>query len=878
MAWIVCLTMASCTNQEIIEQAIKPVHSNTLNVLTEKQESRSVLSYEGTFYWTENDYIGVYGTETENARFHFTSQADGVSTFTGNMNAFEEKVSWAYFPYSEKVDVTKKQLSFPIPVERTISNENHSPMIGRVEANNTVRFYHTGGILHLKIVGLPEHAAQLVITSEGENSPCLAGTAVIDDITGDGCTYRIDNGSKEVVYDVRNLEGGENFYSVYMPLQIGTYERIEVALKNEMGGIIKERSLSDLVVTRSKMTETPVLNFSEKVYGYELSKDWLVETEWDEAILFSNEWFIACDNDSEEVRRYFISNVIDWGTEDARALQVMLDTEGNLLNMTNGSFSAYFSNRRGNNVDITLMFENNMEKFTSLYIPCRKAQGRDVGSYFVSDVITVVDALNNIRNVIKPNPEIIGTDRIVRELATTSLGLQVISSAIDNQALSIVMNIAGGAFSGACTGAVAGMIVGSTVPGVGTAAGAVTGAISGALAGAIKETVKVILQVLDTWNNNRIYENFCGSAEICIGEPKQINNNTFNISYTLRNTKSVPDIYKGRGRCGLLVKEVSNYNLALRTIERIRYGGIGVERYGERDLSSDCNHSENISFERGHTYLIVAYVTAFDVTDTNILNNLNPICYYSDVREITFYETSLENVTIAPNNPLAYYDEYFHTTVRANVQCDALARRWNVEILQNGETFMIQNFSGNEPQEVVFNMSISKYHFDLLSRDEKLKPDDKWQIAVSMVDSEGNHISAQAEDLDLIYNISPSIKIISARKLETKKISSSSSRAEDDDDDKDTYQTTYEIKVQVEGSPRFRYFNVSSSKGYLSSGNIEPHKDGEYVYQGKIVYKENEEPEYIYVYGHSFYWSGDYKPFGATIRCIGSPIYSCIID
>jgi len=255
------MTITSCTNKEIVEQVEKTVHSKTLNVVTESQESRSVLSYEGTFYWTENDYIGVYGSETENARFHFISQIDGVSNFTGNMNDSGEAVKWAYFPYSEKVDVTKKQLSFPMLAERTISNENHSPMIGRVEANNTVRFYHMGGILHLKIVGLPEHAAQLVITSEGENSPCLAGTAVVDDITVDGCTYRIDNGSKEVVYDVRNLDGGEYVYSIYMPLQIGTYEKIKVTLKNEVGGIIKERSLSNLIATRGKMTDTPMLHF-----------------------------------------------------------------------------------------------------------------------------------------------------------------------------------------------------------------------------------------------------------------------------------------------------------------------------------------------------------------------------------------------------------------------------------------------------------------------------------------------------------------------------------------------------------------------------------------------------------------------------------------
>lgn len=319
LAWMACMMIAGCTNQEIVEQTLKPVHSNTLNVVTEKQESRSVLSYEGTFYWTENDYIGVYGSETENARFHFTSQADGVSTFTGNMNTSGEAVKWAYFPYSEEVKVEKQQLDFPMLAERTISNENHSPMIGRIEANNTVRFYHTGGILYLKIVGLPKQAAQLVITSEGENSPCLAGTAVIDDITADGCTYRIENGSKEVVYDVRNLEGGEYIYSIYMPLQIGTYEKIKVTLKNEVGGIIKERSLSYLNVTRGKMTETPTLHFSDKIYAYEVSKEYLSETNWDSGIFFSNDFFMACRSETiEGTELLFLNTFYDENSDDLK--------------------------------------------------------------------------------------------------------------------------------------------------------------------------------------------------------------------------------------------------------------------------------------------------------------------------------------------------------------------------------------------------------------------------------------------------------------------------------------------------------------------------------------------------------------------------------
>ena len=351
IAWTACIMMASCTNQEIIEEVTKPVHSNTLNVMTEKQESRSVLSYEGTFYWTENDYIGVYGEETENARFHFTSQADGVSVFTGNMNASGETVKWAYFPYSEEVDVDEKQLSFPMPAERTISNENHSPMIGRIEANNTVRFYHTGGILLLKIVGLPKQASQLVITSEGENSPCLAGTAVIDDTNVDGCTYRIENGSKEVVYDVRNLEGDGYVYSIYMPLQVGTYEKIKVTLKNEVGGVIKERSLSNLVVTRGKMTETPTLNFSEKMYAYEIVNDETLTPDWEKALLFSNDFFMAYRSTFSEGHEYIF---IDTFTFDI--YRVVFDKEDKIIEIDVNDDIYYLYNYTENTFDLKILW------------------------------------------------------------------------------------------------------------------------------------------------------------------------------------------------------------------------------------------------------------------------------------------------------------------------------------------------------------------------------------------------------------------------------------------------------------------------------------------------------------------------------------------
>lgn len=866
--WMACLIMASCSKQELIEQVSKPVHSNTLCVVTEKQVSRSVLNYEGNFYWTENDYIGVYGSETENARFYLNSQGDGISTFTGNMNFSNEAVKWAYFPYSQEVKVNQQQLTFPISAERTISNENHSPMIGRVESDNTVRFYHTGGILYLKVVGLPEYATQLVITSEGENAPYLAGTAVIDDRYEDGCTYYIENGSREIVYDVQSLNKDEYFHYIYVPLQVGNYEKIRVAIRNEKGGTIKERTLSDLIVERARMTETPVLNFSEKLYGYQLPEDWLVETQWDEAMLFSNELFIACDNESEETRRFFISNVMDWGSSNAKALQVVMDAEGNVLNMTTDSFSAYFSNRKGDYVDITLMLDNNIETFANQYIPSRSAQGRaGVGEGSLSAVIGVVDYCSGVKKIMSPDKW---------DLGATEIGLQAVSVLANNKAVEIVVGIAGEAMSGAVEGAVGGLIVGSVGGPAGALSGAVTGAGVGAVKGLIVGTIKVVAEELDNKNNERIYEKFCGQAQIVLGEPIQINNEMFSIEYSLRNSQSVPDAYKLRGTCGLLVKEFSNYDILNQSAGRISYGVLGAKSYGERNLSSDWTHVQNISFRKGYTYLMVAYVTAFDVTDENVLNTLNPICYYSDVKKITFHNSSLENVKVAPNNPMAYANNNFHTTVRADVQCDA--KNWKVCIMRGENTYMEQSYSGNTPQSVVFNLEIpALLYFNLTKmndKDDVIKPYDKWRISVVAMNENGT-TSSQSKNLNFVYDTPSSIKIISAKKIATQKVSSSSSRAADDEGT--YYQTTYEITVQVKGAPRFKYFQVRSSKGNLYTGNIKPHEDGTYVYEGTIVYEEDDTPDYIDIEGYAFYCGGHFEEFGATVRCIGSPIESCEI-
>lgn len=757
MAWTACLVMASCTNQDIIEQVVKPVHSNSLNVVTEKQKSRSVLSYEGTFYWTENDYIGVYGTETENARFHFTSQTDGVSTFMGNMNVSEEKVSWAYFPYSEQVDVNQQQISFPMLAERTVSNENHSPMIGRVEANNTVRFYHTGGILHLKIVGLPEYATQLVITSEGENSPYLAGTAIIDGIAADGCTYRIDNGSKEVVYDVRNLEGGEYIHTIYLPLQVGTYEKIKVTLKNEMGGIIKERSLSNLTVTRGKMTDTPMLNFSTHLYGLRLPKEFLVETEWDDGILFSNELYMLYQNESINGFFCVLANGFNLCSEDNMdIISARFDDEGKINYLNIGLVSYYFYNYTEKTFDVKIMYDDNIECYPNqnLLVKDEEFHSRTVDS-------PEMDFLRRLQSILHFD--------FIRPHGTT------------NTTFESTVNYNYGE-----------ILEGTLRTGYGNInPNPITGTYS---------YVRVSVDIIDGMHKierSGSYSRVCGNAKVIMKNPQKISKNQYQIGYQLMNDNiNLQNSAYSRGDIvsGFLVKAVSksmsqkaalrNFFVKSSSVQRIEY---------ENELDSK---SHILSIDSNLRYYVRAYIgcTLYDTYS------------YSD----NIVEISVDNPIVTKvEESCEYSNGKFCFNIYATGECDNLESNFYMNISRNGENY----------QEKVWNMHNNqiKFSLELASNDMDYQykfARDYWNVNVYV---ERNDI-LDSKTLILKYDKEPTIdldvKIIDGpRKI-------SNSRAADDDDE-EKYYVKYQVTAKTEGSGWIEQVKINVDGRSMKTGKPE---------------------------------------------------------
>lgn len=819
---IVCtvyIVITSCTNQDIIEHTVKPIHSNTLNVTTEKQDSRSILNYEGTFYWTENDYIGVYGEETENARFHFTSQADGMSVFTGNMNVSGETIKWAYFPYSEEVemDADKNQLSFPMPAERTISNENHSPMIGRIETNNTVLFYHTGGILLLKMVGLPKNASQLVITSEGKNSPCLAGTAVIDDINVDGCTYRIENGCKEVIYDVRNLEGDGYVYSIYMPLQVGTYEKIKVTLKNEVGAVIKERSLSNLVVTRGKMTNTPTLNFSDKIYAYELPEECFLNTEWDGAYLFSNELFVSYQTEELNGRNYMFSDVCS--SEDDGVFHVQFNEKGELTNMIIGECLFFFYNHAENNVDVTIMYDGKIEEYTNQSLPQSRINSRaGVEGAVISDLVTVYGYIDLTKNLIKPeHGKYLG-----RIMPIVDMGLGEAVGFIGQDELEVIVGTAAGAMTGAIIGAVTGAAAGGV--------GAIPGAIVGAATGALTAFVTSAIQYRDKKMMEMLYTVHCGKAQIETIEPKkELDSHLFKTGYILSNTGSV--IFKQHQKCGLLVKKVANWRTLFDT-PRLKYNGANVIHYNVQSIEEAENKTnfpifnESVYFESGYTYYIRAFIA--------VGWKGNPACYYSDMKKITFDDAKIDDYSVQSVN---YQNGKIY--IKFNVQGKCFDDSDYNMILTYEPIFRSSNFSlskkwNKENSDVEFNVELDrKFLIYSFAGDEYKDIDGCFKVSCTR---DGSSEIIDYEFLFPHYDKEPSIDL-DVRIIDgPRKVGGSRAANEEE-----LYYIKYEVTTTTKGSGWIQQVVTKSSDGKIAKKEKPLNEEEEYKYTGSKTYKTKAE-------------------------------------
>ena len=180
-----CLT--GCNQTEFYSDINNVVCQKSFKAIVENTHSRGILNDEGTFYWMKTDTMSVFGEESENIPFTATEEFSIEMNFSGELNNLNENVRYAIYPYNENLSLIDGTLNFKLNEQRDFSNFQRPPMIGLPQSKGTMSFYHMGGAIVLNFVDLKREHNKIIIRAEGEDSPFLSGTAIVDDVNQPLC-------------------------------------------------------------------------------------------------------------------------------------------------------------------------------------------------------------------------------------------------------------------------------------------------------------------------------------------------------------------------------------------------------------------------------------------------------------------------------------------------------------------------------------------------------------------------------------------------------------------------------------------------------------------------------------------------------------------
>lgn len=238
--------------------------------------SRTAPQSSGITKWSEDDKIGVFGTQTVNAPFTYTSSEDqGITAvFSGKTDKPEEEVKWAYYPYDNHVVTDGRSLTIDLPDTYTYDGNLNVPMVA-TGGSQTLTFKHLCGLLCITTNRLPEDASRFTITSTGEASPYLTGIGTVEDVTSSNPALTISStGGRTITYHLGNLTAAATgFKTIFVPIPAGDYPLLEISLYGE--GKTEPyftRTLSQQTIRRAEMLQVPILN-GETGESYVLNKN-----------------------------------------------------------------------------------------------------------------------------------------------------------------------------------------------------------------------------------------------------------------------------------------------------------------------------------------------------------------------------------------------------------------------------------------------------------------------------------------------------------------------------------------------------------------------------------------------------------------------------
>ena len=278
--------LTSCLDESMGEGIRKESYTFTAQI--EDNNSTRTTVNGNQVLWVEKDKIGIFGDKRSN-NVPFTLQsADGTSAeFNGELKS-GEKPFFAYYPYQENAMLDGSSLTIHLPAEYVYTGNSNAPMLGGSDGKDRLSFRHLCGLMKVTVTNIPDNSTQFIVTSEGDNPKSIAGTAVIGNIQNENAILSIkedEHQSTSITYALRSVDD-KSAVTFYIPLPVGEYEKLTVALKGENDKVFFQKSISNASIKRAVILNMPALNCDEDI-SYVLNEKVVQLTTEDESFILS---------------------------------------------------------------------------------------------------------------------------------------------------------------------------------------------------------------------------------------------------------------------------------------------------------------------------------------------------------------------------------------------------------------------------------------------------------------------------------------------------------------------------------------------------------------------------------------------------------------
>lgn len=214
-----------------------------LSATVEDALSKAAVDEEGLFTWSSGDKILVYAKSSDSpyvtAEFSLISgENTGKAKFSGELPE-GYTVDQAFYPSSFVIgeDVSTMEISLPSSYDYE-PGKVKTPMSAELDSDAVLAFKHLCGVISVSITDVPADAAKIVLTTPGKK---ITGSALnISSVDGISQINATDSNSGNTI-TVEVTPGAYTSVSTLIPVPVGTYESLSVAVAKADGTVIVEK-------------------------------------------------------------------------------------------------------------------------------------------------------------------------------------------------------------------------------------------------------------------------------------------------------------------------------------------------------------------------------------------------------------------------------------------------------------------------------------------------------------------------------------------------------------------------------------------------------------------------------------------------------------